>query len=54
MKKQFGFQKGYSTDHAIVLLSDHNFFTIGVFSDLRKTYDTVMKFLKRKLSLYNA
>ena len=42
--KQCGFQKGYSTNHAIVQLSDqlnqafdHGFVTLGVFKDIRKT-----------------
>ena len=46
--KQFGFQKGHSTDHAIVQLVseisdtfDKNMYTLGVFIDLSKTFDTV-------------
>ena len=47
-KKQFGFQKSHSTDHAIVQLVneisdsfDKNFYTLGVFVDLSKAFDTV-------------
>ena len=46
--KQFGFQKANSTDHAIIQLADqlidsfnNNKFTIGVFIDLSKAFDTV-------------
>ena len=46
--KQFGFQKGHSTQHAIIQLIDqinnnfeNNEFTIGVFIDLSKAFDTV-------------
>ena len=46
--KQFGFQKSNSTEHAIMQLSDQlydsfneNKFTIGVFIDLSKAFDTV-------------
>ena len=46
--KQFGFQKANSTDHAIIQLIDQlvksfndNNFTIGVFIDLSKAFDTV-------------
>ena len=46
--KQFGFQKANSTDHAIIQLIDQlvksfndNKFTIGVFIDLSKAFDTV-------------
>ena len=46
--EQFGFQKGHSTEHAIVQLIDqininfeNNDRTIGVFTDLSKAFDTV-------------
>ena len=46
--KQLGFQKGHSTDHAIVHLVDqiyesfqNNNYTLGVFIDLSKVFDTV-------------
>ena len=47
-KKQFGFQKQHSTDHAIVYLvnkilksCENNCYTLGVFIDLTKAFDTV-------------
>ena len=47
-KKQFGFQKQHSTDHAIVYLVneilksfENNCYTSGVFIDLTKAFDTV-------------
>ena len=47
-KKQFGFQKNHSTDHAILELVsqitdsfEKNMYTIGVFIDLSKAFDTV-------------
>ena len=47
-KKQFGFQSGYSANDAIVQLVDKTFdsfekdqFTLGVFIDLSKAFDTV-------------
>ena len=46
--KQFGFQRGHSTEHAIMQLIDQiissfekNYFTLGVFIDLSKAFDTV-------------
>ena len=46
--KQFGFQKGHSTEHAIMQLTDQinssfekNHFTLGIFIDLSKAFDTV-------------
>ena len=47
-KKQFGFQEGHSTKHAIMQLIDNinnsfekNHFALGVFIDLSKAFDTV-------------
>ena len=47
-KKQFGFQEGHSTEHAIVQLDDHirnsferKQYTLGLFVDLSKAFDTV-------------
>ena len=47
-KKQFVFQEGHSTNHAILQLIDQihnnfeqNNFTLGVFIDLSKAFDTV-------------
>ena len=47
-KKQFGFQKQHLTDHRIVYLVnknlksfENNCYTLGVFIDLTKTFDTV-------------
>ena len=46
--KQFGFQRGHSIEHAIMQLIDQissifekNHFTLGVFIDLSKPFDTV-------------
>ena len=46
--KQFGFQNGHSADHAVVQLVDqiiesfeNNKYTLGVFIDLAKAFDTV-------------
>ena len=48
IKKQFPFQEGYSTEHAIMQLIDNinksfekNPFTVGVCIDLSKAFDTV-------------
>ena len=58
--KQFGFQTGHSTEHAIAQLLDQiyeafqkNEYTLGVFIDLLKTFDTVdHSVLLKKLELY--
>ena len=59
-KKQFGFQTSHSTEHAILLLVnqlyqsfDESKFTLGIFIDLNKAFDTVEhKILTKKLELY--
>ena len=58
--KQFGFQKGRSMEHAIIQLIDqinnnfeNNEFTIGVFIDLSKAFNTVdHRILLKKLIHY--
>ena len=58
--KQFGFQAGHSTEHAILKLIDqvsnalgNNSFVLGVSIDLSKAFDTVdHKILLERLSMY--
>ena len=47
-RKQFGFRKGHSTDHALIKLTDsmydhfnQNKYTLGVSRDISKAFDTV-------------
>ena len=58
--KQFGFQTGHSTDHVIIQLVEEiyqnfekNKYTLGVFIDLAKAFDTMdHKTLLRKMEIY--
>ena len=59
-KKQFGFQRNHSTEHAILQLVEdisnsfnNGEYTLGVFINLSKASDTVdHKILLEKLSIY--
>ena len=55
----FGFQKGYSTEHAVVRLVDQidesfgrNLYTLGVFIDLCKAFDVHHSVLIKKLQMH--
>ena len=58
--KQFGFQTGHSTGHTTIQLAEQiyenfeeNKYTLGVFIDLAKAFDTVdHKILLRKIEIY--
>ena len=58
--KQFGFQTGYSTDHAIIQLVgkiygnfEENKYTLTMLIDLAKAFDTVdLTILLRKMEIY--